>query len=148
MPSEYGKALGGAPTPTKGQIDASPVKEEAPGEATPPSVENKMGAAHNSKIPLLLRALPDGPVISIPPGRETETAKLLLRRGPAGFTSGEASPLGWARRTSAYVCSLRKRGVPIATRREKTADGTSVGRYLLSAPVEQVTGSQMSEGAQ
>lgn len=63
---------------------------------------------------------------------------LLLSTGPMGFTSGEASPLGWARRTSHYVFKLRRAGIPITTTWETTADGARVARYCLAAPVEVV----------
>lgn len=68
-------------------------------------------------------------------GREAQTLKLLLAVGPHGFTSGDASPLGWARRTSHYVFKLRAAGLDIATTRETVADGTRVGRYTLATPV-------------
>ncbi|WP_150125952.1 hypothetical protein [Brevundimonas sp. LM2] len=67
-------------------------------------------------------------------GREAQTLTLLMRVGPRGFTSGEASLLGWARRTSAYVRKLRLAGVPIHTTWEAT-DDARVGRYTLAGPV-------------
>ena len=67
-------------------------------------------------------------------GREAQTLALLMRTGPRGFTSGEASPLGWARRTSAYVRKLRLAGVPILTTWE-TTDDARIGRYSLAGPV-------------
>jgi hypothetical protein len=70
-------------------------------------------------------------------GRLAQTLALLIRTGPAGFTSGEASPLGWARRTSDYVLKLRALGVPIATTLE-TAGDARVGRYSLTEPVAAV----------
>ena len=63
-------------------------------------------------------------------GREAQTLDLLIQCGANGLTSGEASPLGWARRTSAYVKNLRDGGVNIATTREP-ASGAMVGRYRL-----------------
>lgn len=94
---------------------------------------------HNSgrspdKGAITFRLLPDGEPVTVD-GREAQTLALLVTTGPRGFTSGEASPLGWARRTSAYVHKLRRRGLPIATVREKTPDGASVARYTLAAPV-------------
>lgn len=77
---------------------------------------------------------PDGEPVTVD-GREAQTLALLVTTGPRGFTSGEASPLGWARRTSAYVHKLRRLGLPIATVREKTPDGALVARYTLAAPV-------------
>lgn len=68
-------------------------------------------------------------------GREAQTLALLLAVGPKGFTSGDASPLGWARRTSHYVFKLRTAGLDIATTRETVADGTRVGRYTLATPL-------------
>ena len=63
-------------------------------------------------------------------GREAQTLDLLIQCGGAGVTSGEASPLGWARRTSAYIKKLRDGGVNITTSREP-ASGAIVGRYRL-----------------
>lgn len=63
-------------------------------------------------------------------GREAQTLDLLIKCGAAGVTSGEASPMGWARRTSAYVLKLRQAGVSITTTRE-SASGATVGRYTL-----------------
>jgi len=83
---------------------------------------------------LTARVLPDGQPISVS-GREAQTLRLLISRGPAGFTSGEASPLGWARRTSHYIMCLRRAGFPISMVREPTADGSRVGRYSLGSPV-------------
>ena len=81
-----------------------------------------------------VRLAPDASPIAFR-GREAQTLKLLMARGRKGFTSGEASPMAWARRTSAYVHKLRRAGVPIATTRERTPDGASVARYTLSGPV-------------
>lgn len=67
-------------------------------------------------------------------GRVAQTLRLLVEVGPHGFTSGEASPLGWARRTSHYVLRLRQAGVPISTTREPAGDAV-VGRYALAGPV-------------
>ncbi|MBX9614907.1 MAG: hypothetical protein K2X25_04890 [Caulobacteraceae bacterium] len=67
-------------------------------------------------------------------GRQAQTLALLIQTGPQGFTSGEASPLGWARRTSDYIAKLRAMGVPIQTTPERVADAT-VGRYTLAGPV-------------
>lgn len=73
-------------------------------------------------------------------GRQAQTLALLAERGPRGFTSGEASPLGWARRTSHYIHCLRELGVQIETRRESAGDGSRIGRYALSAPLRLVLG--------
>ena len=96
-------------------------------------------ADHNSgrspdKCAMTFRLPPDGEPVSVD-GREAQTLALLVTTGPRGFTSGEASPLGWARRTSAYVHKLRRLGLPIATVREKTPDGALVARYTLAAAV-------------
>lgn len=88
---------------------------------------------------LTARVLPDGAPVTVR-GREAQTLGLLIRKGPAGFTSGEASPMGWARRSSDYIFKLRGKGFPIATTLEDTADGCRVGRYSLSAPVVIVGG--------
>ncbi len=82
---------------------------------------------------LKVRVLPDGEPFTLW-GREAQTLVLLLKR-PAGFTSGEASPLGWARRTSHYVLRLRQRGLQIRTHREKAGDAV-VGRYILVSSVD------------
>lgn len=68
-------------------------------------------------------------------GRLAQTLRLLIQRGPRGFTSGEASPLGWARRTSHYVHQLRRMGIPILTLWEKAGDAR-VGRYVLTRPLQ------------
>jgi hypothetical protein len=64
-------------------------------------------------------------------GRVAQTLALLIDTGARGFTSGEASPLGWARRTSHYVRQLRLSGFPIQTHWE-TAGDARVGRYVLT----------------
>jgi hypothetical protein len=82
---------------------------------------------------LRVRIAPDGEPVTVR-GREAQTLRLLIDRGAAGVTSGEASPLGWARRTSAYVLKLRRLGFPIETSRERIGDA-NVGRYRLTASV-------------
>jgi len=64
-------------------------------------------------------------------GREAQTLDLLIQCGAKGLTSGEASPFGWARRTSAYIKKLRVGGVNITTTREPASDAV-IGRYRLS----------------
>lgn len=71
-------------------------------------------------------------------GREAQTLALLLKTGPNGFTSGEASPLGWARRTSAYIRELRLKGLQILTVWESASD-CRIGRYILLSPISVVT---------
>lgn len=78
-----------------------------------------------------VRVPPSGELVTVA-GREAQTLDLLLATGPRGFTSGEASPLGWARRTSAYVHKLRRLGIPILTVWETVGDAR-VGRYVLAA---------------
>jgi hypothetical protein len=90
------------------------------------------------KPSLTVRVWPGGQRVHVE-GREAQTLTLLLTTGARGFTSGEASPLGWARRTSAYIFKLRRRGLPIATAREATSDGARVARYTLAGPVVTVT---------
>jgi hypothetical protein len=68
-------------------------------------------------------------------GRQAQTLALLIERGERGFNSGEASPLQWARRTSAYIFKLRRAGFAISTTREPAGDA-SVARYRLAEPVE------------
>ena len=67
-------------------------------------------------------------------GRSAQTLALLIQCGNRGFTAGEASPLGWARRTSHYVHELRQLGFPILTRWEAAGDAR-VGRYILGGSV-------------
>lgn len=74
-------------------------------------------------------------------GRQAQTLALLIQCGPAGVTSGEASPLGWARRTSAYVGKLRQEGVPIVTTWERAGDAR-IGRYALAGPVVVIRGGE------
>jgi len=67
-------------------------------------------------------------------GRMAQTLALLIQTENRGFTSGEASPLGWARRTSHYVRELRQLGFQILTQWEEAGDAR-VGRYVLTTPV-------------
>lgn len=99
---------------------------------------------HRRPKPILTVSVGSGdpPLVVTVTGREAQTLAFLIERGPAGFTSGEASPLGWARRTSAYVFKLRRLGLPIGTTRETTPDGATVARYALSGPVAVVDGGQ------
>lgn len=105
-----------------------------PGGITPKDSRNGARAQHQ----LTFKLLPDGGLFTVY-GRMAQTLDLLIRTGPQGFTSGEASPLGWARRTSHYVLKLRGLGVPIKTTRELAGDAR-VGRYSLAAPVVVVEG--------
>jgi hypothetical protein len=107
--------------------------------------------AANQKIPsrprtrpqwLAFKLAPDGHPIRVT-GRLAQTLALLVKVGPAGFTSGEASPLHWARRTSHYIRELRRLGVPIATQREAAGDAV-IGRYILTGPVSVI---DQGEGA-
>lgn len=93
-----------------------------------PSMQNLHGAS------LHVRFAPDAAQIAFR-GREAQTLKLSIDTGPRGFTSGEANPLAWARRTTACIHNLRGAGVPIATTRERTPDGASVARDSLSCQV-------------
>ena len=97
--------------------------------------------SHSTRRPareaIRARVLPDGEPVAVR-GREAQTLRLLLTTGAAGFTSGEASPLGWARRTSHYVMKLRRAGFPILSHLESTPDGARVARYALGARVELV----------
>lgn len=88
---------------------------------------------HPSRQGFVARVEPDGEPFTVT-GREAQTLDLLIRSGETGFTSCEASPLGWARRTSAYVLKLRRKGVPVSTTRERAGDAT-VGRYRLAGRV-------------
>ena len=86
----------------------------------------------SKQIQLTYRILPSGPAVTVT-GRAAQTLALLLRTGPQGFTAGEASPLGWARRTSQYIRQLRLNGVPIQTVWESGGD-CRIGRYILECP--------------
>ena len=90
--------------------------------------------SHRSREALTAQVLPNGEPVTVV-GRQAQTLRLLITRGAAGFTSGEASPLGWARRTSHYVMQLRRAGFPIGMVREPATDGSRVGRYFLGSPV-------------
>lgn len=92
----------------------------------------------NGKAELTFRLPPDHRPMTVT-GRQAETLALLIQCGAAGFTTGEASPLGWARRVSAYVGKLRALGVPIVTTWERAGDAR-IGRYALSGPVVVITG--------
>lgn len=81
--------------------------------------------------------LADGAVLSVQ-GRQAQTLSLLIRKGPAGLTSGEASGYGWARRTSAYIRKPRLAGVPIVTATERVLDAR-IGRYFLAGSVSVVS---------
>jgi hypothetical protein len=101
------------------------------------NTRKRSGAQHK----LSFKLAPDGVPITVR-GREAQALDLLINAGPHGVTSGEASPLGWARRTSHYVYRLRALGVPIVTVMEDASDAR-VGRYSFSGPLWVVT----SEGA-
>jgi hypothetical protein len=75
-------------------------------------------------------------------GRPAQTLLELHRRGETGATSGELSPLGWARRSSAYVADLRDAGLDIETVRERAGDAV-VGRYRLLTPVRVLSGGEV-----
>jgi len=75
-------------------------------------------------------------------GRNAQTLDVLIQLGAYGVTSGEASVLGWARRTSAYIKNLRDAGVQISTTRE-LASGAMVGRYHLLDSLTVVTSANL-----
>lgn len=106
--------------------------------SSPPSsrrLESRMTVHPNpsARQAIIARVEPDGEPFVVS-GREAQTLDLLIQSGDAGFTSGEASPLGWARRTSDYVLKLRRKGVPVSTTRERAGDAV-VGRYRLAGRV-------------
>jgi len=84
-----------------------------------------------NRKPRLTFGAADGIRITVT-GRQAQTLALLIERGLRGFTSGEASPFGWARRTSHYISCLRKLGLQIETRWELAGEGVRVGRYVLA----------------
>lgn len=92
--------------------------------------------AETGKASLTVRL--DGRTLTVR-GRLAQTLALLIQKGPRGFTSGEASPLGWARRTSHYIRELRQLGFPILTQWEAAGDAR-VGRYILGGSVVVVAG--------
>lgn len=100
---------------------------------THPTVVTPQSATSRMKV--IFRLSPDAEPMTVV-GREAQTLLLLAERGPLGFTSGEASPLKWGRRTSAYIHKLRRLGIHIETARETTSDGACIGRYSLTSPVE------------
>lgn len=130
------KALSGAATPAQGHSESLHSRSDVQTTLRP----------HERKHELIVLVLTRGIVIRITGKRLVQTARLLLKTGRTGFTSGEASPFGWARRTSAYVHALRGLGVPIETLRERTPDGMLIGRYRLSEAVMVI--SQDKERAQ
>lgn len=112
-----------------------------------------VAAAHGSRVGVQLvgehrhpnqtqafRIDPEGDQITVR-GRFAQTLLLLVEAGSRGVTSGEASPLGWARRTSHYVHILRRLGLDIATVWER-ADGVRIGRYILESPVVLLPGAK------
>jgi hypothetical protein len=106
----------------------------SPWKGQPVDVTPSRCAATSAKASLEFKSGVDSQVQRVN-GREAQTLALLLERGPEGLTSGEASPLGWARRTSGYIHRLRRRGLAIVTASELTGDGARVGRYILAEPV-------------
>ncbi len=90
--------------------------------------------AKQSKAQARIRRLDSG-VIQFLKGRPAQTLLELHRRGITGATSGELSPLGWARRSSAYVFDLRAMGFEIETQYEEIGDAL-VGRYILRTAIE------------
>jgi hypothetical protein len=119
------ESSGGAPTPAGAVINA-------------PCKATKTNKARRVLEALSVRLLADGQPLTVH-GRLAQTLALLIRVGARGFTSGEASSLGWARRTSHYIFALRGLGVPIGKTLEATPDGARVARYHLTAPVVAVT---------
>lgn len=89
---------------------------------------------------LELRLGPDGDPMTVA-GRDAETFRRLIRTGARGFRSGEASRFGWARRTAHYVFRLRRKGLDVATLRERAGDAR-IGRYVLQSPVVLLRGGE------
>ena len=94
------------------------------------SEDTTTGARNKARLRVRL-----GDAVLTVTGRAAQTLALLVERGARGFTSGEASPLGWARRTSEYVRQLRKLGFEIVTTWERAGDAR-IGRYTLASVVE------------
>jgi len=120
-----------------GALDGQLWKEARP-ETTKPASPRK----------LLLRVRVRGRTMTLT-GREAQTLGLLILRSERGLTSGEASPLGWARRTAAYIHRLRRLGFRVTTTREPAGDA-SVARYRLAEPVEVLPpddGQDVADGA-
>ncbi len=116
----------------KALLRGEPFDRSTTADADHPPILRKR--ARGMKGPVLtFRLPPDHRPVTVN-GRQAQTLALLIQRGPSGVTSGEASPLGWARRTAAYVGKLRQEGVPIVTTWETVGDAR-IGRYTLSGPV-------------
>ena len=120
-------------TPTKER--PAPAVTERRGADLAPAKKQPQYTRRCARNPsMMVRKLPEGEAFIVR-GRAAQTLALLIEVGDKGFNSGEASPLGWARRTSAYVFVLRESGLDIATDRERVADA-SVARYRLNSRIE------------
>jgi hypothetical protein len=121
-------------------MSARPQKQERPGATATAhgaagrtracSASTRPKASRTRTLPQITVAEPETDRRWRFAGREAQTLRELIRRGPAGTTSGELSPMGWARRSSSYVFKLRAAGLDIATVREPAGDAW-VGRYVL-----------------
>ena len=107
-----------------GTTDRARVLSNAPGQP-------QYNTPHRKRYHLAVSVL--GTLIEVK-GRAAQTLLLLTQKGSRGFTSGEASPLGWAKRTSHYIHQLRKLGFEIVTLPEKDGD-VVIGRYVLTQRV-------------
>ena len=103
-------------------------------EFAPAKKLNQYNRNRVANLCMIVRILPEGEPFLVG-GRAAQTLTLLLEVGDNGFNSGEASPLRWARRTSAYVFVLRSLGIEITTVRECVGDA-SVARYRLKSEIE------------
>lgn len=116
---------------------ASGRTEERGAGGVPGGKPQQNSRSRKAKPELTVRKLPDGEPFTVR-GRPAQTLAHLLAVGAKGFTSGDASPLGWARRTSHYIWRLREVGLDIATTREDVGDA-NVARYVLLSPVAVVS---------
>lgn len=100
----------------------------------------------SAKLLIVARILPDGAPFVVK-GREAETLRALVAAGPRGITALEGFRAGWAVRLAAYVFDLKRDfGLAIASNREEH-DGGHHGRYMLTSPVEILSGLPAAEAA-
>ena len=100
----------------------------------------------NPKLIITARIIPVGAPFQVK-GRQAETLLALVAAGPRGLTSLEGFRAGWAVRLAAYVHGLRKDfGLAIETVREEH-EGAVHGRYVLTCPVQILSGLPVAEAA-
>jgi len=123
--------------PSKNGKPAAGIDRGGPSNVSRQGHSNSTRKRASNQRQLTFRIPPDGAPVTVT-GREAQTLALLIQSGPNGFTSGEASPLGWARRTSHYIYRLRRLGLAIVTTWEDAGDAM-IGRYTLTGKIEVVS---------